>query len=174
MKHCTILLSWIKSDQFLACSNFSKHHLVIHTLKHLDLFLPKSHFFCGDHFGSLFVGQFLLEGDSSITYSLALICIFHQRPGPGLGMKERVSVRNGTGSHGVVSWGGREEDEKGRIDIQAFLIIPTLAKSFISKQHLAARIPIWITLGCWADSTLVSVDPVIAHAATFDQIAASL
>lgn len=61
-----------------------------------------------------------------------------------------------------------------RIDIQAFLIIPTLAKSFISKQHLAARTPIWITLGCWADSTFVSVDPVIAHAATLDQIAASL
>jgi len=66
------------------------------------------------------------------------------------------------------------EKKEGRTDIQAFLIIPTLAKSFISKQHLAARIPIWMTFGFCADSTLVSVDPVIAHAATFDQIAASL
>jgi len=67
--------SWIKSDQFLARSNFSKHHLIIHTLKHLDLFLPESHFFGGDHFGSLFVGQFLLEGDSSIAFISALISL---------------------------------------------------------------------------------------------------
>jgi hypothetical protein len=67
----------------------------------------------------------------------------------------------------------REEEEEDT-DVQAFLIIPTLAKSFIWRQHLAALIPILITSGFCLVSTLESVDPVIAHAATLDQIAASL
>jgi hypothetical protein len=66
----------------------------------------------------------------------------------------------------------REEEVES--NVQAFLIIPTLAKSFIWRQHLAALIPILITSGFCLVSTLESVDPVIAHAATFDQIAASL
>jgi len=89
--------------------------------------------------------EFGLKGDSSITYHRLNPCFVERRK----------------------DWG-----ERGYV--QHFLMIPTVASSFMVRQILTAFKPIWFTIGSWAFSSFLSVWAVTAHAAMFDQIAASL